>query len=244
MFYELETGCSACFCYLKLSDENQVTAAVSALSRFTLFGVDINAEKYDASKFPDWQQPSVFTGWMPSPSSDLQDRVVRPLITSPPLLLRPLIAEQWVMFQNLPPIDLKRKEGRFEIVHELYKKLYKYDVLGITTIRDRPSRTNGWSCKVQFGSREEAQAARKAHVEAETFMGRPARAKIFRPGPNVQKFLWEYQQSLPKETPPGQVSGLLEKRYREMVHQEKKYLQRGDHPTPKSAVGLKAESST
>ncbi|KAF1358789.1 hypothetical protein EJ07DRAFT_156609 [Lizonia empirigonia] len=158
VFYDLETGASACFCYLKLADEKQAIAAVSELSRFTLFDFEIRPAKYDAEKFPHWQQPSLFAGWKPSPSSDLNDRVVRPLLTTPPALLAPLLAEQWIKIENLPPIDLLRKETRFEIVHELYKKFHQYDVVGITKIQPG-SRIQGWTCKIQFGSPKEAKAA-------------------------------------------------------------------------------------
>lgn len=222
----------------------QVTTAVSVLSRFTLFGMDVNPEKYDPEKFPDWQQPSLFAGWKPSPSSDLKDRVVRPLITSPPLLLRPLMREQWILFQNLPPVDLNRKESRFEIVHELYKKFHQYDVVGITTIQDNPSKSNGWSCKVQFGSQRQAKEARQSYVEAKKFMGRPARAKTYRSGPNIQKHLWDFRQSLPQDTSDIEVGDLLEKKYRELVRENKKAFQRGDYPTPESAVGLKDTEPT
>lgn len=243
VFYDLETGANAYFCYLKLADENQAIAAVSELSRFTLFDFEIRPAKYDAEKFPHWQQPSLFAGWKPSPSSDLNDRVVRPLLTTPPPLLAPLLAEQWIKIENLPPIDLLRKETRFEIVHELYKKFHQYDVVGITKIQPG-SRIQGWTCKIQFGSPEEAKAARASHVEAKTFMGRTARAKIFRPGPNINKLLWEYRQSIPEGTSESETYVLMEKKYREVMIRDKPILSRSGYPTSESAIRLKKPDHT
>jgi hypothetical protein len=75
-------------------------------------------------------------------------------------------------------------------------------------------------------------------------MGKKSRAKLYRSGPNVHQFLWRYRESLPKDTPESEVGDLLEKKYKELIVQDKPWLQRLNHPTPTSAVGLKEELPT
>ncbi|KZM22035.1 uncharacterized protein EKO05_0007288 [Ascochyta rabiei] len=239
MFYQFTTGCSVSFCMMKLSDEKQATAAIQTLSRFTLFGLGLNPEKYDPEKFPAWRQPSLYAGWKPSPSSDLKSRVFRPPMTASPEILASLIAEKWVQFQDLPPVDPAKKGSYFDILHAFYKKFHQYDVVGITTVRKHENPPNGWCCKIQFGSPEEAKAALNSHVEAGVFLGRPAKAKIHRGGPNVHRELWAYRQSLPKDTPLKDVGALLEQKYREVIIEGRPSRQRSKYPTPESAVALK-----
>ena len=69
-------------------------------------------------------------------------------------------------------------------------------------------------------------------------MGRKSRARFYRSGPNVHQLLWKHRESLPEDTPESEVGTLLEKKYKELVIQDKPWVQRLNHPTPASAVGL------
>ncbi|KAF9693910.1 hypothetical protein EKO04_008419 [Ascochyta lentis] len=243
MTYMFNTGTSEPYCLVKLANEKERAAAVEALSNFTLFGQDLTVEPYDGLRFPYWKQPSLFAGWYPSPSSDAKTRVIRPLITSPPELLAPLMAEQWVHFQNLPRVDPAQKDSAFKIVHEFYKKFHQYDVVGITVPRAHHYKANGWFCRILFGSANEAAAARRAHIKSGKFMGLKAAAKIHRGGPDIHKILWNYRQSLPEDTPTEEISSLLEQKYRDLIIRDRPGYQRTEHPTPESAVGLKNTKS-
>ena len=243
MSHNLETGNCGGLCLAKLADERQASIAASALSRFTFFGSEFAVQKFDPEFFPWWRQPSLYEGWLPSPSNDLKSRIVRPLGLTPPKLLPALVAEQWVQFQGLPRPDPAQKEARFKIIREFYTKFYHFDVIGITPIREHPNKSNGWYCKILFGSPKEAKIARKSHIEASTFMSRPAKAKIYRAGPDIHKLLWDYRQSLPEDMPESNISALMEKRFRELVRRNRPTLQRDSHPTPESAVELKKDAS-
>ncbi|KAF2625498.1 hypothetical protein BU25DRAFT_114175 [Macroventuria anomochaeta] len=244
MYYFFETGKPLDFCYLKIADKNQVDATIAALSRFTLLGSELKPEKYDTWKLPPLHLPSLLAGWLPSPTSDLKSRVVRPPITTPPKLLSPLMAEQWILFLNLPPVDPAKKDARFEITREFYEKFHQYDVVGITTPREHHRKSNGWSCKILFGNRKDAKAALKSHVKT-SFMGRVGRARTFRGGPDIHKSLWDYRRSLPEDTPDSEVGHLLEEKYKGLYKvQDADRQRRIQYPTPESAIGLKKDAST
>ena len=237
MYYHFETGINISFCYVKLADKNEVADALAALSQFTLRGSKLKVGRYDRSRNITHFQQDLAAGWLPSPSSDLALRVPRPPITSPPKLLPPLLAVQWVLFSNLPPLDPSRKGARFEMLREFYKKFHSYDVVGITAIRKHRVVHNGWVCKILFGNHKDALLARKTFLKG-LFMGRKSRARFYRSGPNVHQLLWKYRESLPEDTPESEVGTLLEKKYKELVIQDKPWVQRLNHPTPASAVGL------
>ena len=241
MYYFLETGRSGDFCYLKIADESKVDAAVAALCRYTLLGSELKPQKYDLRMAPTTHVLSLLAGWLPSPTSDPDSRVVRPLITEPPKLLLPLMAEQWVLFTNLPPLDPPIKDACSKVAREFYEKFHQFDVVGITIPRKHHIKFNGWCCKILFGTPTDAKAARKSHEEG-SFAGLAGKARIFRGGPNIHKALWDYRQSLPEDTPDHEVGELLDEKYKELLKVKPEDLKRrADYPTPESAVELKID---
>lgn len=234
MSYDISTGNNRGSCFVKLTNEQPVEAAIAALSHFTFFGQDITPQKYEPEKL---HQPNLSLGWLPSPSSDLETLVKRPPILAPPELLPPLMAEQWVRFENLPPV---RKGTHFEVLREFYAKFHQYDVVGITSLRmNLLNKKRGSHCMIQFGSPQEAKAARDSHLNANTFMDRPVSSKIYRAGPDVLQHLWKYRESLPRETIDDEARALLEEKFKQLSKQGKPKLNRMDYPTPESAIGLK-----
>lgn len=240
MYYEHELGRPLNFCYVRIADEDQVDAAIAAISRFTLLGHELTAERYTPEKANPLYQPSLFRGWQPSPTNDLSSRVIRPPTTTPPKLLAPLLAEQWLQILNLPQPNGVSKDEIFQICRELYKRFYQYDVVAISSIRKHHNSSNGWHCKVLFGSPKEMKAARVGYSD-DLFMGRVAKAKTYRSGPDVHQKLWECRKSIPEGTSEREVGEVLEEKYKELLYQSRPVFERAKYPTPESAVALKDE---
>ncbi|KAJ8116832.1 hypothetical protein OPT61_g1827 [Boeremia exigua] len=234
MFYHFETGKPTDSCFLRIADAGKVNAAIAALSQFTLFGCEISPERFNSAKLPP-KDPLLLEGWLPSPSSDVSSRLIRPPMTQPPKLLSALLAEQWVAFMNL---NLK-KETQSQVAHEFYKSFYPYDVVGITKPKLKTHGAKGWTCRILFGNRADAKAARALHLKGR-FMGRPGQAKIYRGGPEIHTALLKYQNSLPEDTPSDEVVELLEEKYRQIVSNPEEVQRYKDFPTPESAIGVKS----
>lgn len=251
MHYHLETARPQGRCYLKVADKNNVDAAIAALSRFTLLGWSLRPQKYGLGKASPAGLHLLYAGWLPSSTSHLTSRIVRPPMTSPPNLLAPLMNEQWIVFKHLEILnpDLKsnvaeaQEAAQFDVTRNFYVSFHQYDVVGITAPYKHKG-VQGWCCKILFGNRKDAREAanlwRKAYEKK-----RQGMANVFRGGPDIHKKLWEYRQSLPEDTPKEEVDVLLELKYRELrfVTSDAERLHRLNYPTPESAVGLKRMQS-
>ncbi|KAJ4994187.1 hypothetical protein SVAN01_00016 [Stagonosporopsis vannaccii] len=234
MYYYFETGKPEDFCFVRIADGNDIDTVIASLSRFTLLGSDLKPEKFNMWKAPP-QSPNLLAGWLPSPSSDLSARIIRPPKTEPPNLLAMLLKENWLQVMGLPA-KVVDGEDSSKVAEALYKQFHHLDVLGIT--RPKLRYKHGVCCKILFGTRSAAKKARALHVEG-SFMGKPGKAKIYRGGPQVHKALWDYRQSLPEDFPNEQMNDLLEKRFKQISFSPADIQRWKDYPTSESAIGLK-----
>ncbi|KAF1926145.1 uncharacterized protein M421DRAFT_225713 [Didymella exigua CBS 183.55] len=249
--YDLETARPQNLCYIKLEDQEGVEAAVAALSRFTLLGLSLAPRKFELETAPPAFLHALHTGWLPSPSSDLTSRVVRPPMTAPPNLLAPLANEQWIVVKRLEVLnpDLKSKNkpavkaATFDVARNFYTSFHNYDVVGITRPYKHP--VQGWCCRILFGIPKDARKAAALWREAYE-KKRQGTANVYRGGPDIHKKLVAYQKSLPEDTPAEQIQHLLEIEYRKLRLRRSNTGQqrRLDYPTPESAVGLEENAVT
>ncbi|KAF3007717.1 hypothetical protein E8E13_009687 [Curvularia kusanoi] len=241
LYYDLESGKTKDFFVLKIADKDTVNAAVSSLYRFTILGQRIKPQKWDVNKALIPLEQDLLSGWLPSPSAMLKDRIPRSPITEQPKLLQPLLSDQWVKFQKLPPVGPGKEVSLLEVMRAFYEKFYQYDVLGITPPREHATRKNGWYSKILFANPSEAREAREMHLK-EPFLGRATHAAIFRGGSNIHKEIWKYRESLPAGLSDAEVATLLEEKYRDIYKVHPAEVQRRkDYPTPESAIELKIE---
>lgn len=234
MYYHFETGEPRDSCYLRIAEKDKLDTAIAALSHFTLLGAELKPRRQCIRNFPP-PDPPLLDGWLPSHSSNLLSRVIRPPTTMPPKLLSNLIKEQWVFFQNLPMVARLAPEQAAEA---FYQQFYSFDVMGMTAPRKNSNGLYGTTCKMLFANPSDARAARKLHQRG-TFMGMPGEARIYMGAPEVNKALWDYQLSLPKGTPKEELIEILEAEYKRILARDKDIWRQSNYPTPESAVGVK-----
>ena len=240
MYYSRETGRPSNFCYLKIADKNEVNSAMDSLSRFTLLGVDVEPKRCDSTQAAfDPKADLLEHGWLPSPSAKLEDRIPRGPVTQRPELVRALLSDQWIMFVKMPPVGLEKGNVTpLQVMNALYERFHQYDVLWVTPPRASLNKGRGWFCRILFGSREQAQEARKTKFEKPF---KKISASTFRGGPDTHKHLLKYRESLPTDLAPEEVAARLDEKYSQTYKVRPAEVERHkEYPSSESAVWLKS----
>lgn len=268
MQYDLETGESQGRCYLRIAKQHDADAAAAALSRLSLYDRSLRSTKLELEKASPIDFHFLTAGWLPSSTSDLASRVVRPPRAEPNELLAPLLSKHWIRFTHLETLyphlrrKIKRADARdvyFDVARNFYAALHRFDVVGMTVPYRKRGTPQGWRCKMLFGNSSDAREAaalwRKLHVVKNKGL-----AHIFRGGPDIHKKLLDYQQSLPKDVSEEETRTLMEVKYKEVriasEHAPGQRIPRHRHPNlaigqpvpkpriPKLAVGDQVDAAT